>query len=481
MHIFPDDPEADCTIQIWINSGESEDPQFSSDDATLQNRPKILWRGRREFESEKSVEPDAALVACDMTDSFPPTMVPLLRQPNSLPLAWHSHGFAEMEREHSGTKPFPCSGSAFHSSEWQPFFTVTSNEGPAEEHGRRKWKGMSGSAVCCAKSGKILGVITQFVPGNDGKGLRVVPLPTLFKDAKFEEHCRRHEIARYEVVEKEVCSCVESLSADSRSRLHDEVCDTPDAVSNDEKCISEQITIAMMHEHDAIDLIVKLDRVSEHPDSQHPFDRQQIAEICDWLLPLNYAEAIPRVQADDVRDSLKKGLVDQLVTTSTLAEYIMADHDRSRATFIESVRDDPLGLAAIDIRSADPPNSGPTGDAEFIGNTVRHLSSKIGISDASKLPPSQEVDLIKLREELEVRREDLVGRTTYLIVPETGDEINSMVNLAAFQKIADSLRDTDDRPLIVFVQPAPIVDESTAKESRLMIRYRRIRNRAPKR
>lgn len=476
MHIFPDDPEADCTIQIWINSGESKDPQFSSDDETLQDPPKILWSGRAEVDS------DAALVSCDLSESFPPTMVPLLRQPNSLPLAWHSRGFAKMEREHAGIKPFPCYGSDFHNSERQPFFTITTNNGPPEHLAKALWKGMSGSAVCCAKTGKILGVITQFVPGTDGNGLSVVPLPALFKDSKFWEHCSRHSSARYEVVEKEVCSRVESLSADLRSRLHAEVCSSSrDEYSDDKRLLSEEITIAMMCEHDAIDLIVKLDRVSAHAASQNQSGCREVAEICDWLLPLNYSEAIPRVQRHDVQDSLNKGLVLQLVTTSTLAEYLMADHDGAHATFVESVRDDLVGMAAIDARPAEPPNSGPTGDAAIIHETVQHLSNKIGQSDARVPPPSWQVALSQLREELAARREDLAGRTTYVIVPDTDENVDSVVNLSAFQKIAETLRDKDGRPLIVFVQAVPIADESTDSENRLRTRYRRIRSRAPRR
>jgi hypothetical protein len=250
----------------------------------------------------------------------------------------------------------------------QPVVALESQDGPIQAE---QWQGGSGSVAFDYDTSQIaLAIITRYQGGKKLDHLVAVPICYLLNSDSTRDGFRRAiQFSSYEQREayrqKVIQDVALKLNALKPQNLQEIAKAIRELTESDDSSINldskhetlAQQTAGYIVGHTAVTDVVGC-LISLIHDVGQP-DADYIADVIDRLLPLNYApDVIQRLQQQVGDDRLR--LVEQQVSTRTLAEIIMAGYDQAPAKFVgvtEEIEDVP-GQAAIDY--TDGPEVGPT-------------------------------------------------------------------------------------------------------------------------
>ena len=305
---------------------------------------------------------DVAVLRCELPSQYHPYHRLQTTPPNT-PMKWFAHGFTKIAQGSRTGDIDDYHGELTKFSDSQPFVALESQDGPVQAE---QWKGGSGSVAFDSDTSQIaLAVITRYQGGKKLDHLVAVPICYLLNSDLTRDGFRRAiQFSSYEQredyckqVTQDIAAKLSAMGEKSRREIVDAIRELTqgDVSGVDVESIAQQ-TAACMVGHtavtDVVGCLIRLIHGISQQDSDH------VADMIDYLLPLNYApDVVQRLHQQVGDDQLR--LVEQEVSTLTLAEIIMAGYDQKLARFVEvpeGIEDVP-GLAAID--SVDGPEVGP--------------------------------------------------------------------------------------------------------------------------
>lgn len=381
---------------------------------------------------------DVAVLACQLPPKFQPAHELLIRPPET-PLEWHAQGYTEFGKTARSGGKDAYRGKLPQISLTEALVPLDCEDGPVTSE---QWKGGSGSvAFDSATSQTALAVITDYQSGKKLDQLMAVPLCYLLHSAATRESFRR--AIQFEAYERrrnyrdEVIEVVATKLGALEEKTLDRVIQALNPLLPREARVGDKLkaearaaalATAMVSQAVVTDVVARLVGLM---DTLKAHMAEPIAEIIDYVLPLNYAPGvIQRLREQLATDPC--GLVENEVSTRSLAEIIMAGFDHQPAKFVALTdgSEDVRGKTALDY--CEGPENGPdvlsTADS-LLCDLVALKGTLLGVSRTSlrrtQEHPRSEAELVQ---KIQANAKRLAGtltgvskmhngRTVYCVLP----------------------------------------------------------------
>lgn len=350
---------------------------FGSQGSPVDGPVSVVWCG-----IEAGV--DVAVLRCQLPIELQPSHA-LLTAPPPTPIAWHAQGYTDFGKTKRPGGKDAYDGTLAQFSETDATVPLGCTDGLVTT---KQWAGGSGSVAFDGLTPQTaLAVITKYQSGKKRDQLVAVPLCYLLNTQATREGFRRAiQFAAYErrrdyrnEVIKVVSAKLQALTVEMLKRVAQEINTLlPHGPARlncqlDHAALAEATATAAILHTAVTDVVARLVDVMETCgiDMARP-----LAEVVDYVLPLNYAPwAIQRLR--DQLDEESFGLIEDEVSTRTLAEIIMAGYDQQPAKFV------PLSDGSAEVRgktALDYPE-GPEEGLDILGMAHSLLSDLVARQD----------------------------------------------------------------------------------------------------
>ena len=447
-------------------------PQQELVDTTVD----IEWSGR-----DNGI--DVAVLRCELPSQYHPYHRLLTTPPNT-PIKWFAHGFTKIAQGSRTGDIDDYHGELTKFTDIHQVVALESQNGPIQAE---QWQGGSGSvAFDFDTSQTALAIITRYQGGKKLDHLVAVPICYLLNSDSTRDGFRRAiQFSSYEQredhckqVTQDIAAKLYAMGEKSRRKIIDAIRELTqgDVSGVDDESIAKR-TAACIVGHTAVTDVVGC-LISLIHDVGQP-DADYIADVIDRLLPLNYApDVIQRLQQQVGDDRLR--LVEQQVSTRTLAEIIMAGYDQAPAKFVEITEEteDVTGQAAIDY--TDGPEVGPaepgsatTALLRAVRDLLYDLLARLGgnllsaSSSHSDTTLSRDIDsyTIQLRGGLRAHRNIRNRRTIYCVLKLPEEAPKRELRKAILSEVGKKV------PQLVFVELMSVQTDDREFEVAYYIRH----------
>ena len=317
-----------------------------------------------EWSGEPTV--DVAVLRCQLPPDLQPTHRLVTDSLDKL-TEWHAQGYTDFGRQKRPDHKDNYHGTLDALLKECPTVVLDVGNGLTQV---QQWRGGSGSVAFEADMPqRPLAVITQHQDGKKLDQLVAVPIAYLLHAEGVRDGFRRAiRFATYEQRRSYRDEVIQSVTMQLQflelpvlqQVVHAINASLPHGsvqldIERGEKVLAKDAAVTLVSQAAVMDVVARLVGLMETlaPDAAH-----HVAEIIDALLPLNYAPGVVQGLQDQLT-SYQLGLIDNMVSTRTLAEIIMAGYDQQPARFVPLAdgHTDVRGRTAIDC--SDAPEEGP--------------------------------------------------------------------------------------------------------------------------